>query len=202
MHPSARGRLVGRMMLIVALATTALLCAAADEDVDAARHEIVRRGGTVDVIPASPLDEAFVAVRWTAGNEGLEVLPAAGHVRWLDLSRSSVTDAALANVAKLADLELLYLAETRITDVGLAQLATLGRLRGLFLQSTAVSTAGLAHIAQLREITWLNLSYTKIDGQALAHLKSCRHWLDCGCPTRPSMTPACGIWPGLGGCAA
>ena len=97
---------------LLALLAAGASAGAADRSVDAARREIERRGGSVEIVPGIHAGETFFAVEWSDGDEGLEHLAALEPLRWLDLSRSSISDAALRHVEPLATLELLYLAET------------------------------------------------------------------------------------------
>ena len=53
------------------------------------------------------------------------------------------TDAALADVAALAELEFLFIGGDQVTDAGLSQLETLANLRVLFLSHTKVTKKGL-----------------------------------------------------------
>ena len=56
---------------------------------------------------------------------------------------TKVTDAGLANLEPLANLETLSLATTKITDAGLAHLAGLGKLSELDLSFTKTTAAGV-----------------------------------------------------------
>jgi uncharacterized membrane protein len=76
-----------------------------------------------------------------------ELAPVAPHLAWVDLARSKVTDAGLATIVKMTNLERLHLENTAITDAGLAQLAGLGKLEYLNLYGTKVTDAGIAALA-------------------------------------------------------
>lgn len=81
------------------------------------------------------------------GDKELALLaPIAVHVVWVDLARSQVSDAGLATLAKLSNLERLHLENTKIGDAGIAQLAGLAKLEYLNLYGTKVSDAGLAKL--------------------------------------------------------
>jgi hypothetical protein len=81
------------------------------------------------------------------GDKELALLaPIAAHVVWVDLARSQVSDAGLATLAKLSNLERLHLENTKIGDAGIAQLAGLSKLEYLNLYGTKVSDAGLGKL--------------------------------------------------------
>lgn len=73
-------------------------------------------------------------------------------VAHLDLSKSQVTDAVLADVAKMARLVRLDLHKTGITDAGLADLKGLKNLRYLNLYGTQVTDAGLKHLESIKSL--------------------------------------------------
>jgi len=73
--------------------------------------------------------------------------PAALHVLWADLGKTKITDAGLAYVAGMDNLEKLHLENTAVTDEGLSHLARLTKLEYLNLYGTKVTDAGLARLA-------------------------------------------------------
>lgn len=79
----------------------------------------------------------------------------------ISLVRTGVTDAQLAIVARLRELEELDLETTEIGDLGLEALSRLKSLRRLNLSSTTVSDRGLRHLSEL-PLESLNLSGTLI----------------------------------------
>ena len=82
------------------------------------------------------------------GDKELALLdPIAAQVVWVDLARSQVTDAGLAALAKMTNLERLHLENTKITDAGLASLAGLQALEYLNLYGTKTTDAGVAKLA-------------------------------------------------------
>lgn len=90
---------------------------------------------------------------------------------WLKLSDTEVTDATLAQVAKLKNLQKLHLAQTKVTDAGLKQLKGLTNLEYLNLYGTAISDAGLAELTGLKNLKTVYLWQTKTTGTGLATLK-------------------------------
>lgn len=82
------------------------------------------------------------------GDKELALLaPVGPQVLWVDLARTKVTDAGLATVAKMTNLERLHLENTGITDAGLDQLKGLSKLEYLNLYGTKVTDAGIAKLA-------------------------------------------------------
>lgn len=78
--------------------------------------------------------------------------PIATAVVWVDLARSQVTDAGLATISKLTNLERLHLENTKVTDAGIAQLAGLKNLEYLNIYGTKVTDAGIAKLASVKTL--------------------------------------------------
>ncbi len=97
---------------------------------------------------------------------------------WLKLGDTNISDAALAQVAKLKNLQKLHLEQTKVTDAGLKQLKGLPNLEYLNLYGTAVTDAGLADLAALKNLKTVYLWQTKVTEQGLAALKKNRPDLD------------------------
>ena len=57
-----------------------------------------------------------------------------------------ISDAGVAHVGRLPQLESLQLGRTRVTDAGLEHVASLKKLKGLYLERTGISDAGLVHL--------------------------------------------------------
>ena len=83
---------------------------------------------------------------------------------------TQITDAGLAHLAGLTQLQFLYLDDTQITDAGLANLAGLTRLQHFRLSNTRITDGGLAHIAGLTQLQMLGLDNTKVTDAGLANL--------------------------------
>lgn len=81
------------------------------------------------------------------------------------------TDAGLDAIAPIADkLSSLDLARTKITDAGLAKVAAMKNLQELHLENTAISDAGLDHLKGLASLEYLNLYNTKVTDAGIAKL--------------------------------
>ena len=100
------------------------------------------------------------------------VEPIAAHVLSLDVSRTRVTDAGMASVAKMTNLTRLDLNHTAVTDVGLARLASLTRLESLNLYGTAIGDAGLDRLKTLTNLRTVHLWQTRVTPEAIARLKT------------------------------
>lgn len=97
---------------------------------------------------------------------------------WLKLGHTEISDAALAQVAKLQNLQKLYLEQTSITDAGLKQLRGLANLEYLNLYGTAITDAGLVDLASLKSLKTIYLWQTKLTEKGLANLKKALPTLD------------------------
>jgi serine/threonine protein kinase len=92
----------------------------------------------------------------------------------LDLEGTPITDAGLVHLSGLSDLQRLDLSGTSITDVGLETIGSLKNLRRLFLAETAVTNAGMPHLKRLTLLDRLSLRGTKVSDAGLAHLADLR----------------------------
>lgn len=97
---------------------------------------------------------------------------------WLKLGDTQISDAALAQVAKLENLQKLHLEQTKITDAGLKQLKNLPNLEYLNLYGTLVTDAGLAELTSLKNLKTVYLWQTKVTDQGVANLKKAMPKLD------------------------
>ena len=81
---------------------------------------------------------------------------------------TKITDVGLKEVAKLKNLDRLYLnAETQITDAGLKEIAEMQNLTWLGLHDTKITDAGLKEVAKLQKLRTLNLYNTQITDAGL-----------------------------------
>lgn len=90
---------------------------------------------------------------------------------WLKLGDTDISDATLAQIAKLKNLQKLHLEETKITDAGLKQLNGLVNLEYLNLYGTAITDAGLAELSNLKNLKTIYLWQTKVTDQGIGDLK-------------------------------
>lgn len=82
----------------------------------------------------------------------------------LDIEHAAnVTDAGLAHLAALHDLDGLTLDCPQITDAGLAHLEGLHRLDNVFLRSDHITDAGLVHLRPLKNLRVLRLECSITD---------------------------------------
>lgn len=110
--------------------------------------------------------------REAAGDAQLALLdPIAGQVTWLGLANTAVTDAGLANVARLPKLTALHLENTKVGDAGLANLTGLTNLEYLNLYGTQVGDAGVQQLAGLKNLKKLYLWQTKATKDGAAKLR-------------------------------
>jgi mono/diheme cytochrome c family protein len=91
-----------------------------------------------------------------------KMAPLAANLRWLDLSGTKITDAALCLVATMQNLERLHLQRTAITDAGLKSIQPLANLHYLNLYGTAISDDGLAALRSLPNLKQVYLWQTKV----------------------------------------
>jgi hypothetical protein len=82
-----------------------------------------------------------------------------------------LTDAELARLPPLADLQDLILGGTPITDAGLRALPPLPALKSLHLAMTGVTDAGLTGLARFPSLTQLNLDATAVSGAGLSRVR-------------------------------
>ena len=95
-------------------------------------------------------------------------------VRSLNLYGTKITDAGLAHLTGLSDLQTLNLNDTAIGDAGLESLRGLPRLRELSLFHTRITDAGLAHLKGMVSLQILTVS-GDISDAGLAHLAGLPH---------------------------
>lgn len=105
----------------------------------------------------------------------------------LDLSETSIKDAALAAIGKLPKLEDLNLWHTRVSDAGLASLVGL-KLKRLNLDDTNVGDEALESIAKMDTLVFIHLGKTAVSDagiQKLAGLKGLKELI----LTNTTLTP-------------
>jgi hypothetical protein len=94
------------------------------------------------------------------------------HPDHLNLSRQPVTDNAL--VALPDDVQKLALADTTVTDAGISTLLRLAGLKRINLAGTQITDVGLNSLAGLADLEWLCVNRTQVTNQGVAKLKASR----------------------------
>ena len=102
---------------------------------------------------------------------GLAHLARLSQLQWLWLDRTKITDAGLVYLKGLTQLKVLYLNDTQITDAGLAHLAGLKQLEALILDFTQITDAGLGYLAGLTQLQRLELVGTKVTDEGVEKLQ-------------------------------
>lgn len=90
---------------------------------------------------------------------------------WLKLGDTQISDATLAQVAKLKNLQKLHLERTNVTDAGLRNLNGLANLEYLNLYGTSITDAGLTQLTGLKNLKTVYLWQTKTTEAGIAALK-------------------------------
>jgi Leucine-rich repeat (LRR) protein len=156
------------------LATTLSTLGCAGSDKEAAIKEIQAAGGTfsyddqgriitVDLSDTNATDEELAAI---------SVLP---EVRTINCSNAHrITGKSLGLLAKLKNLETLYLVDTALDDDGMSRLRGLTSLKTLNLDGTPITDAGMPAIDNLVNLQTLVLGNTKITDKSLVQLRDLR----------------------------
>ena len=116
-----------------------------------------------------------------------------------------LTDAGVAHLAGLRQLEFLRLEDTAISDESLAVLARLPRLTSLMLQGNCLTDRGLAYLGSMRQLTelWLGgtgmesgrgLGITDAGVPHLAHLANLEQLISRIPRSRSKVWPPCAGW--------
>jgi len=90
----------------------------------------------------------------------------------LQLESKSITDAELANIPGIGNVESLLLITPEITDSGVQVLTQLDKLRGLCLESPKLTDDCLLFLEQLNNLKWLELRRTQVTNAGLLRLRS------------------------------
>lgn len=104
---------------------------------------------------------------------GLASLPHLSQLEELDVGGvgHEITDVGMAHVTQLHNLRGINLDDTIITNAGLKRLTSLTSLEGLHIGNTRVTDEGLVHLQAFRDLRVLNLEQTKITDDGLVHLQ-------------------------------
>jgi len=165
-------------ILALALAFTANAAddkKAADPAVEAAMQKVNATGASLMPTAADGKTYRFTALNVAKefADSGLDALaPIADKVASLDLARTKVSDAGLAKLAAMKNLQELHLENTGIGDAGLDHLKGLASLEYLNLYNTKVTDAGLAKLAGLSKLKALYLWQSGVTKAGVAALKA------------------------------
>ncbi len=89
----------------------------------------------------------------------------------LNANGTSLDDAALETICRLAGLTRLDLSQTAISDSGVARLQRLTSLSSLSLASTGVSDQGVEALMKCKQLQQLDLSDTQVSDAAVTRLR-------------------------------
>jgi hypothetical protein len=148
---------------------------AADPAVEVAMQKVNATGASLMPVAADSKTYRFTALNVAKefADSGLDALaPIADKVASLDLARTKVTDAGLAKVAAMKNLQELHLENTGIGDAGLDHLKGLASLEYLNLYGTKVTDAGIAKLAGLSKLKALYLWQSGVTKAGVAALKA------------------------------
>jgi internalin A len=82
------------------------------------------------------------------------------------------TDAGVAHLGNLQNLEYIHISQSNLTDNSLSTFGQLRKLEGLALQGNAFTDAGLAHLQGLDKLTdlWVNMGESHMSDAGLGEL--------------------------------
>ncbi len=133
--------------------------------------EIVKLGGEVRYYDASDPNTLGEPPRWYSWPRKLHGDEHLGNAVGATIWNVKITDAELANLTGLTNLERLRLATTQITDAGLVNLKGLTKLEVLWLDRTQVTDAGLVHLKGLTGLKELDLRDTQVTDEGVKKLQ-------------------------------
>lgn len=103
---------------------------------------------------------------------GLATISGLINVENLNYCGHQISNEGILHVCKLKSLQCLHLSRTNVTDSSLTPLQRLTQLEELSLEGTEVTDSGLVHVARLTNLSYLILNKTKITDEGLRHLKT------------------------------
>jgi Leucine-rich repeat (LRR) protein len=95
----------------------------------------------------------------------------------LDLSETTIKDAALVEIGKLAKLEDLNLWHTRVTDAGLSAL-TSSKLKRLNLDDTNIGDGAIEHLSKIESLEFLHIGKTAVTDDKIGELAKLKNLKD------------------------
>lgn len=121
-------------------------------------NHMLDRAMTVQLFSSNPSDEQLAALKDLR------------HLRLLNISGGTISNAQFVHLGALTSLEHLSLHNTHVDGAGLAHLRNLTQLRSLGLSNCMVTDAGLAHLAGMKQLQSLHVA-GPISDDGLAHLR-------------------------------
>lgn len=128
----------------------------------AAWQLIMKKGGMTNFGPESARSP------WLCWLLGADVAAQGG---CCEFAGSKLTDADLAQLSALSNLNRLSLQSNQITDRGVARLSKLSHLRHLSLDDTDITDAGLDSLHTCRSLEWLSLYHTQTTPAGVERLR-------------------------------
>jgi hypothetical protein len=157
-----------RTLLLFTLAASVLSSWIAYKRNEAAQQQaayrlIKAKGGASNFGPESARP---VWLRWILG---ADVAAAGGCIEFY---RPELTDADVATLTSLHNLQRLSLDRNPVTDRGIAHLARLPRLQFLSLEATQITDAGLESLRRCKSLQMLTLTNTQTTDAGVRQLQS------------------------------
>ncbi|MBI2825595.1 MAG: hypothetical protein HYX69_13005 [Planctomycetia bacterium] len=125
-------------------------------------------GAGLATLPAESLTE--LQLMGPFDDDGLKAAARFKNLKRLYINNTEVTDAGLAHIEGLDQLESVFLEDTKVTGAGLVHLAGLTKLTSLRLNTRDVHDDDLSHLAGLKKLAFLMLVNARITGRGLSHL--------------------------------
>jgi Leucine-rich repeat (LRR) protein len=132
-----------------------------------AQTAICKLGGWIDY-ESAPAGLTGKAMAWLESLAGEELFL---KVTEIDFIQAPVTDADLAHLRRVTEVQTLWLASPTITDAGLEHLRPLSQLKNLSIGFTDITDAGLEHLRGLTRLEALSVRHTAITDVGLEHLR-------------------------------
>lgn len=127
-----------------------------------------------DILVESQVPGIDFSNRWDITDETLATLSRCTHLRYLNISRTKVTDTGLATLVELVNLQS-FVTTQNMTNSGAASVGGLGRLEELDLDGARITDAGMKSLAALKRLRSLTLSNTRVTDAGLAVLEKLQY---------------------------
>jgi Leucine-rich repeat (LRR) protein len=133
--------------------------------------------GTAHLSELTNLEELWLDQMRNLSDGTMQAVSQLKKLRVLRFYGSPISDAGVAQIGGLTELDTLLLGITVVGDAGMETIGTLTKLKTLDLQYTRVTDAGMAHLKPLR-LTWICLKSTAVTGTGIAALAGMTE-MDC-----------------------